>query len=73
MHTLFNVVTDFICESNVQLNPKKSELLKIGNDNHTEFIIKDKKTGEFNSLDCQDKMKIIRYLGAPLGKGKIIK
>jgi hypothetical protein len=45
MHTLFDVVADFICESNVQLNPKKCQLLKIGNDNYTEFIIKYKKTG----------------------------
>jgi hypothetical protein len=73
MHTLFEEVQDFIWESNIQLNPKKCELFKIGNDNSTEFIIKDNKTGEFNSLDCQDKTKIIRYLVAPLGKGKVTK
>jgi hypothetical protein len=73
MHNLFEAVQDFICESNIQFNPKKCELLKIGNDNNMEFIIKDKKTGEFNSLDCQDKTKIIRYLDAPLGKGKVTK
>jgi hypothetical protein len=73
MHTPFDVVADFICESNVQLNPKKCEPLKIGNDNHTEFIINDKTTGECNTLDCRDKMKIIRCLGVPLGKGKVTK
>jgi hypothetical protein len=50
--------------------PKKCELLKIGNDNNTEFTIRDKKTREFNTLDCQNKTKIVRYLGESPGKGK---
>jgi hypothetical protein len=73
MYYLFNAVLNFIYQSNVQLNPKKYELFKIGNDSKTEFIIKDRKTGEFSTLDCQDKTKIIRFRGAPLGKGKFTK
>jgi hypothetical protein len=38
------------------------QLLKIGNANYTEFVIRDKRNSESNNFNCQDKTKIIRYL-----------
>jgi hypothetical protein len=70
---LFNVVQDFIYESNIHLNTKKCEILRIGDDGQTSFEIKDLRTFETGNLNCEDGSKIIRYLGAPLGKGKITK
>jgi hypothetical protein len=49
------------------------QLLKTGNANYTEFVIRDERNGESNNFNCQDKTKIIRYLLAPLGKGKVTK
>jgi hypothetical protein len=34
---LFNRFRDFIYESNIELSPKKCEILRIGDDGHTEF------------------------------------
>jgi hypothetical protein len=70
---LFNVVQDFIYESNIHLNTKKCEILRIGDDGQTSFEIKDLRTFETSKLNCEDGSKIIRYLGAPLGKGKVTK
>jgi hypothetical protein len=33
----------------------------------------DESTNEITQLDCFDSKKVIRYLGSPLGKGKISK
>jgi hypothetical protein len=43
---LFNVVQDFIYESNIHLNTKKCEILRIGDDGQTSFEIKDLRTFE---------------------------
>jgi hypothetical protein len=37
------------------------------------FPVMDKFNGETTQLECVDDRKVIRYLGAPLGKGKISK
>jgi hypothetical protein len=70
---LVEVVQNFIRQSNIQLNPKKCEILKLGKDIHTSFPLLDESTGEITQLECVDDKKVIRYLGAPLGKGKISK
>jgi hypothetical protein len=60
---LLRIVNDFNYESNIQLNPKKCEMVKIGNDFHTEFKITDPTSGDENILDCSDNTRVIRYLG----------
>jgi hypothetical protein len=69
----FKVVRDFVDESNTQLKTKKCELLRIGNDDFTAFEINNMQTCEKNVLNSEANMKIMRYLGAPLGKGKVTK
>jgi hypothetical protein len=64
---------DFIRQSNIQLNPRKREILKIEKDIHTTFPLLDESKNEIIQLDCVDDKKVIRYLGASLGKGKISK
>jgi hypothetical protein len=64
------IVNNFNSESNIQLNPKKCLMLKIGNDNHTEFIIVDIISHDENIIDSRNNTKIIegfsiflKYLG----------
>jgi hypothetical protein len=66
MMELVRIVNDFNYESNIQGNPKKSEMLKIGNDSHTEFRIIEPISGDENIIDCSDNTRVITYLGAPL-------
>jgi hypothetical protein len=73
MLKLVEVVQDFIRQTNIQLNPKKCEMVKIGKDIHQSFPLLDETSGEITQLECVDDRKVIRYLGAPLGKGKISK
>jgi hypothetical protein len=73
MLKLVEVVQDFIRQSNIQLNPKKCEMLKIGKAIHPSFPLLDESTGEITQQDCVDDKKVIRHLGDPLGKGKINK
>jgi hypothetical protein len=73
MLKLIDVVQDFFQQSNIQLNPKKCEMLKIGKDIHPSFHLLDEARGEITQRDCVDDKKVIRYLDAPLGKGKISK
>jgi hypothetical protein len=73
MLILVEVIQDFIRQSNIQLNPKKREMLKLRKDIHTSFPLLDETTGESIQLECVDDKKVIRYLSAPLGKGKISK
>jgi hypothetical protein len=44
MMELVRVVQDFIRESNIQLNPKKCEMLRIGKDHHDTFPLTDEST-----------------------------
>jgi hypothetical protein len=48
-------------------------MLKIGRDPHHTFPLTDESTGETALLDCVNNKKVIRYLCAPLRKGKISK
>jgi hypothetical protein len=48
-------------------------MLKIGKDHHDTFPLTDESTGETALLECANSKKVIRYLGASLGKGKISK
>jgi hypothetical protein len=48
-------------------------MLKIRKDIHPSFPLLDEISGEINQLECVDDKKVIIYLGAPLGKGKISK
>jgi hypothetical protein len=66
MMDLVGIVNDFNYESNIQLNPKKCEILKIGNDFYSDFRIVDPISKNENVIDCSDNTKVIRYLGAHL-------
>jgi hypothetical protein len=67
------IVNDFNCHSNIQLNPKKCEILKIGKDRNTEFNIQDPISKESNIIQCKDGTNVVRYLGIPLATIKIAK
>jgi hypothetical protein len=73
MLILVEVVQDFIRQSNIQLNPKKCEILKLGKDIHTSFPLLGETTGETTQKECVDDKKVIRYLSAPLWQGKLAK
>jgi hypothetical protein len=66
-------VIDFNFESSIQLNPKKCEMLKIGNVSYTEFSFEDPISYDVNIIDCSDNPKVITYLGAPLAMRKLSK
>jgi hypothetical protein len=55
------------------MKSQKMRNVKIRKDVHTSFPLLDESTGEITQLDCVGDKKVIRYLGAPLGKGKISK
>jgi hypothetical protein len=52
MMELVRIVNDFNYESNIQLNQKKFQMLKIGNTFHREFKIVDPISGNENIIDC---------------------
>jgi hypothetical protein len=66
LRELVEIVNDFNCHSNIQLNPKKCEILKIGKDRNVEFIIQDPISKESNTIQCKDGTNVVRYLGIPL-------
>jgi hypothetical protein len=68
---LVRIVKHFIRESNIQLDAKKCEILKLGEDHHQSFSLQDDSRGEITYLDCPGNKHVIRYLGVPLGKGNI--
>jgi hypothetical protein len=71
--TLVGVVNDFNWGSNIQLNSKKCEILKIGRDYNSEFTIQDPISKESNIISCKDGTNVVRYLGIPLATRKIAK
>jgi hypothetical protein len=73
MEALVSIVNDFNFESNMPLNPKKYENLKIGNDEHIQFRIEDPISYDSNLIDCSYNPKVIRYLGSTLAMGKLSK
>jgi hypothetical protein len=70
---LVEIVNDFNYHSNIQLNPKKCEILKIGKDRNVEFIIQDPISKKSNTIQCKDGTNVVRYLGIPLATRKIAK
>jgi hypothetical protein len=73
LQQLVEIVNDFNWHSNIQLNPKKCEILKIGKDHNTEFTIQDPISKETNIISCKDGTNVVRYLGIPLTARKISK
>jgi hypothetical protein len=71
MMELVKIVQGFIREHNIQQNPKMCEMPKISKNPHKTFPFTDGSTGEIELLNYIDNKKVIRYIGAPLGKGKI--
>jgi hypothetical protein len=73
LQSLVEIVNDFNYHSNIQLNPKKCEILKVGKDRNEIFEIQDPISGERNSISCKDGTNVVRYLGIPLATKKIAK
>jgi hypothetical protein len=73
MLKLVKVVQDFIRQSNIQLNPKKWEILKIGKDNYTRFPLMGEFTVDTTQLDCVNDKKLLDIWELPLVKAKSAK
>jgi hypothetical protein len=64
MSELVRVVKDFIGQSNIQLNAKKVEILKLGKDHHQSFHLLIHFSSETTFLDCTDDKLDVIYLVA---------
>jgi hypothetical protein len=59
MVNLVRVVNDFNWHSNIQINPKKCDILKIRRDRDAEFTIRDQVSRESNIISSQDGTNVV--------------